>query len=181
MTSGDRESAARRDKQNREQEAGKPRPVRLESAGSQGTKSTRKKRDQRLTPNRRVQSRRDFLHIQQSGEKHRARHMLVAVLPRTTPPGREVATLLESRIGITVTTKVNKRAVQRNGFKRRVREIFRRYRDRFPRSFDVVVIALNGATDLDFREVERELCWCLRRAGLLPDRNRPVEADGKKR
>ena len=137
-------------------------------------KPRRTKRDQSLGPNRRVQSRRDFLRIQQSGEKHRSKHILVAISLRRTaadhPPSPPPA---ESRIGITVTTKVHKRAVMRNLFKRRVREIFRRYRGRFGQSFDVVVIALNGATELDYSQVEKEFCWCLRRAGLLPDRNDP--------
>ena len=132
------------------------------------------RRDQTLGPGRRVQSRRDFLRIQQSGEKHRSKHMLVAISPRRPEPGEASDHIpAESRIGITVTTKVHKRAVMRNRFKRRVREIFRRYRARFGQSFDVVVIALNGATDLDYSQIEKEFCWCLRRAGLLPDRNDP--------
>lgn len=131
------------------------------------------KRDQTLGPARRVQARRDYLFIQQNGEKHRSKHLLVAILPRRINPNLpDVPAPAESRIGITVTTKVHKRAVMRNRLKRRVREIFRRYRARFEHHFDIVVIALNGATDLDYREVEKELCWCLRRAGLLPDRNR---------
>lgn len=138
------------------------------ASNSQSVGGRRIKKDQKLPPQRRVQSRRDFLRIQQSGEKFRSKFFLVAVSPRCSAAAGAVVD--DSRIGITVTTKVHKRAVMRNRLKRRLREVFRRYRARFERGCDVVVIALNGAVDLDYRQVEREFCWCLRRAGLLPER-----------
>jgi ribonuclease P protein component len=69
---------------------------------------------------------------------------------------------LASKIGITVTTKLSKRANVRNLLKRRVRELFRMAV--VPPGFNFVVIALNGATDLEFKEIEEELCFLLRKA-----------------
>ena len=101
---------------------------------------------------RRVKRRSDFLRIQGSKNKFRARHFLVAV---------ERAEL-ESKIGITVTTKLSKRANVRNLLKRRIREIFRK--SNVPFGFNFVVIALNGAIDLEYDQIEEELCFLLEKA-----------------
>ena len=71
------------------------------------------------------------------------------------------------RLGITVTTKVHKNAVQRNRLKRFVREYIRRVRDRFTSSADLVVIAQSEATTLVYREVQAELGTLLKKARLL--------------
>jgi len=55
-----------------------------------------------------------------------------------------------------VTKKVGT-AVQRNRIKRVVREVFRRNRQLFPHSHDVVFIAKRGATDIDYDSVLSEL------------------------
>jgi ribonuclease P protein component len=74
----------------------------------------------------------------------------------------------ESRLGITVTTKVDKSSVQRNRLKRRLKEVWRKERHGFQKQAEFVVIALTGATTLDYWGVERELLLLLREAGFLP-------------
>lgn len=69
---------------------------------------------------------------------------------------------LKSKIGITVTTKLSKRANVRNLLKRRIREIFRK--NIVPPGFNFVVIALNGAIELEYDQIEEELCFLLRKA-----------------
>ena len=97
----------------------------------------------------------EFLRLQGEGAKFRSRFFLVAVSRRQEEgPGR---------LGITVTTKVDKRAVRRNLLKRRVRELYRA-EPTLRAPFDVVVIARTGATDLARDEVERELCYLFRKA-----------------
>ena len=114
--------------------------------------------DNRFGPSRRLKKRREFLKIQQTGRKHRSEHLLLALLP----------TEGESRLGVTVTTKVDKSSVQRNRLKRRLKEVWRRERHAFQNQAEFVVIALAGATKLDYRGVERELLLLLRKAGFLP-------------
>ena len=46
--------------------------------------------------------------------------------------------------------------------KRRIREIFRQAN--VPPGFNFVVIGLNGAIDLEYNEIEEELCFLLRKA-----------------
>lgn len=118
------------------------------------------KSDNRLGPTRRVKSRADYVRIQNQGDKARTRHFLIA----TEKPK---ANFSDSRIGVTITKKVHKRAVQRNFIKRRVRDFFRRNRERMKSNSDVVVVALKGSTELNTKQVYRELFGLFARAGLL--------------
>ena len=126
----------------------------------------------RFGPERRIKHRQDFLRVQQRGNKWRTKHLLICVSPRQAPPGSEPEQqqLYQSRLGVTVTTKVHKRAVRRNRFKRRVREIYRREQSKFQSPSDLVVIALQGATELDFGKLSRELKYLFYRSGLLAER-----------
>lgn len=126
-------------------------------------------RDERFGPHRRVKKRTDFLRIQGAKRKSRTPHLLFAIADRT-PPEEDPGRLLETRIGITVTKKVHKRAVRRNRVKRRLREIFRRIRWRIQGPVDIVVICLEGSVDLEYDDLHREMMSGLRRAGLVEDR-----------
>ena len=109
---------------------------------------------ERFTPAQRVKKRAQFLRIQSSGRKLRSPHFLFIFEPRREPQSTKESTPL-NRLGVTITTKINKRSVQRNLLRRRIREIFRR---EFPYGIlDIVVVALNGATELTFDEVRDEL------------------------
>lgn len=124
-------------------------------------------RDERLMQARRVRKRQDFLRIQSTGRKVRSFNMLVVFIFKETGE--------ESRLGITTTRKIDKRAARRNRFKRRVREYFRRERRRFERQADIVVIALEGACELSYDEIAFQLRFAMRKVGVLPDRRRPRE------
>lgn len=116
---------------------------------------------------KRVQSRRDFLRIQSSGRKYRSKHFLLALQPASDRPNTRKRAPESGRIGITVTTKVNKNAVARNKLKRRIREIYRRSYTKLTHPVDAVIIAFVGATELGFEEVREELCFLAERARLL--------------
>jgi ribonuclease P protein component len=127
-------------------------------------------------PERRVKRRREFLQIQGSGRKYRSPHfLLIAVATeklstetsRSERTAEEGQSLAESRLGVTITTKVHKRAVRRNKLRRRIREIFRHQRLSFRSAYDLVVIALTGSTDLEFPQIEEELCSLLKKANIL--------------
>lgn len=99
-------------------------------------------------PELRIKKRADFLRIQNRGKKARTAHFLLIAAPSQSE---------HSRLGITVTKKIDKRAVKRNFIKRRVREFFRLNRSRISRPCDIVVIALRGAAELPRLEIPREL------------------------
>ena len=72
-----------------------------------------------------------------------------------------------SRLGLIVTRKVDKRAVGRNLFKRRLREIFRLHREFLSENLDIVVIARSDSIAQEYQELERQFLSALSRAGLL--------------
>lgn len=58
-----------------------------------------------------------------------------------------------TRIGLSVPKKVGT-AVKRNRVKRMLREVFRQNKERFLKSYDIVIVARKGAEGLSFREAE---------------------------
>jgi ribonuclease P protein component len=94
----------------------------------------------------RIRRRREFLSMGQRGEKRRTPHFVLVTERCSGTP----------RLGITVSRKVGG-AVRRNRLKRRIREIYRRERDRIDLGQDLVVIAKIGAAELESAEIQREL------------------------
>lgn len=70
--------------------------------------------------------------------------------------------LQHARIGIVVGKKKFPRAVDRNQIKRRLREIFRTHRQRFP-AYDLVVRLKNQPLDLSFSGLAQELTHLMAR------------------
>jgi ribonuclease P protein component len=120
---------------------------------------------------KRVRKRKEFLKIQSEGRKWKTDHFLVVVSPAEGET---------SRLGVTITRKVHKRAVRRNLTKRRIKEVFRRLYHFIQNPVDIVVIAHKGAVDVEYLEVKRELNYALRRLGVLEDkRNKRKEQENK--
>lgn len=131
----------------------------------------------------RLKQRRDFLRVQQTGQKHHVRNFLVFVAPRLEDPKREPAletpasetpasdAELPTRLGITITRKIGN-AVTRNRIKRLVREVFRRNRSRLPSGLDLVWVAKQQAAQVEYAEVvadfEALISRPLRRRGARP-------------
>lgn len=111
-----------------------------------------------LGPELRLKKRAEFSEIQGKGPKFYTKHFLVLVSPGRTPV---------SRIGITVTTKIDKRSVARNKLKRRIREIFRLNRYRLRSNFDIVVIARQSSVACSYEDIRREIIGALRYNGFL--------------
>jgi ribonuclease P protein component len=102
---------------------------------------------QRFRRGDRLKKRYEFRQAQLSGRRIHTPHFLIIVRANG---------LQNTRLGITVTKKVGN-AVQRNRIKRVVREVFRRNRQLFPASHDLVFIAKRGATDIDYGSLLSEL------------------------
>jgi ribonuclease P protein component len=118
-------------------------------------------KDHSFSREKRIRKRRDFLSLQQNGKKWKTDHFLVVC----GASGKD-----KSRLGVTITRKVHKRAVRRNLLKRRLREIFRKLYHFIQEPVDIVVIAHKEATELDYLEIKREINYALRRLGVLESR-----------
>lgn len=115
--------------------------------------------DERLRKAERLRERSDFLTTQRKGARWSSRHFIVYARPN----GRAYA-----RLGITASGKVGN-AVVRKGWKRRLREIFRRNKREFPGGYDFVVIVKASSSqtspdELDYQKLEEELLEALRRS-----------------
>jgi ribonuclease P protein component len=71
------------------------------------------------------------------------------------------------RLGITVSTKVDKRAVIRNRMKRLIREAFRSLEPKLQGAFDIVIIARKDFSAMRSQEVAQELKKLLQGKSLL--------------
>lgn len=93
----------------------------------------------------RLRRRSEFLRVQEKGQKITADCLLALVLPNEF--GR-------TRVGLTVSNKVGN-SVVRNKIRRRLRELYRKRRQLFPKGLDLVVIARNSAAQADFAAMTR--------------------------
>lgn len=73
----------------------------------------------------------------------------------------------ESRLGVIITRKVDKRAARRNRLRRRLREIFRTERHKLTKKVDLVIIARKDAADCRFARIKQEVIGALSRAGYI--------------
>ena len=119
----------------------------------------------RFSSDNRIKRRSQFLELQSRGNKKGSKHFLL--ITRDPSKSKFFSGLPLSRLGITVSKKVHKHAVQRNKIKRRLREIFRHNQSLFSRPVDMVIICRKGSTELGFAEIEVEILCLLRKAGLL--------------
>lgn len=87
----------------------------------------------------RLLKRSEFIRVSKSGRHFYSRHFLLVTVPGT----RE-----GSRIGITVSKKVSRKATVRNRIKRSCREYFRQNRDRIAGKRDIHIIAGKDAAEL---------------------------------
>jgi len=97
--------------------------------------------------NERLLNRKDFVNLNRLGKRYRTEHFTVIFKENG---------LGISRLGITVSKKIGK-AVKRNKVKRLLREFFRLNKKRFPKGFDVIVVANKGADGLIFWKIQEEL------------------------
>ena len=100
----------------------------------------------------RLRKRPEFESLRTEALKVASRHLLVLLKENNKDT---------SRLGITVSTKIDKLAVGRNRFKRTIREVFRVNRHRLSQHFDIVVIARKNATQCSFEDIRREFLGAL--------------------
>jgi ribonuclease P protein component len=75
--------------------------------------------------------------------------------------------LEQSRFGFVISTKVSKKAVERNRLKRQLREIIRLNLDKVTPGFDVMISVNSKTLKESYQELENKLLFLLRKAKLV--------------
>lgn len=88
---------------------------------------------------------------------------------RLLPPEISVRSseIIAPKIGISVSQKVSKRAVQRNRLKRQIRAIMRQFLPGLPPGLKLIIRVRPGAVGCEYQEFLRELKALLNDAGVL--------------
>jgi len=106
----------------------------------------------------RLRKGREFQRVKQQGRSITSRLLILAWMPN------EVAIL---RIGIVVSKRISKLAVERNYIKRLLSEAIRHILPELPTGWDIVLSARSQARTADLRTLEQDIVALLRRAQLL--------------
>ncbi len=111
-----------------------------------------------LKKKNRLTKQNDFDKVFQKGSSSFDRIMGLKVLKNNFP---------ENRFGVIVSNKVSKSAVERNKIKRRIREAIKLYSEEMKLGFDVVVVVLPEAKEIDFEVLKKTYLKHLKKLKLL--------------
>ena len=73
----------------------------------------------------------------------------------------------DTRIGLVVSARVDKRAVVRNKLSRRLREASRELLPRLSEGYDIIIICKKSALDLKYQEVKKQLEFAFSKIKIL--------------
>lgn len=107
-------------------------------------------------PRDRIKAKRDFERVFRQGKKRTGKFVCLHYIYNDED---------RTRIGLTVSKRVDSRAVIRNLIKRRLREIFRKNRQCFPDCLDIVIRALPGCALAQYGELLEEVLKLAEYAG----------------
>lgn len=118
----------------------------------------------------RLRQRKDFSQVYREGKRRSCRYLTLRVLSRWEKKSaaalassvdfkadQVLASCLPTRIGVSISQKVSKRAVVRNRLKRQVQSALYQLLPRFPYGWDLVVIVHPQAVQCDYFKILQEL------------------------
>lgn len=120
--------------------------------------SEQKRQSQSFGKDYRIRKTKDFNTVQKKAVKLHCKHFLILICK---------AAGKYNRLGITVSKKIDKRAVVRNKIKRRVRDIFRLNQHLLRENFDIIIIARKNAAEITYRESAAQILSALRNKGYM--------------
>ncbi len=100
----------------------------------------------------RLKKRSDFQAVYQQGIRRYSRHLILRALP-LAPSVQPVST----RIGISISRKVSKKAVVRNRIKRQIRAVLRCLFPQISPNWLIVIVVKSEATECNYEHFLREL------------------------
>jgi ribonuclease P protein component len=96
----------------------------------------------------RLLNRKDFVNLNRTGKRYRTDHFTIIIQKNG---------LGITRLGITASKKIGN-SVKRNRVKRRIKEVYRLNKNQFPDQYDIVIIPKRQAVELEFSQIQEELC-----------------------
>ncbi len=106
----------------------------------------------------------DFKSVYAKGLHRKTPHFTLRALPRVSVPKQ---TLQSTRIGISISQKVSKKAVIRNRIKRQIRFALRQMLPQLSPGWDLVILVKPTATKCNYAEFLQELELLLVKAEVL--------------
>lgn len=111
-----------------------------------------------LSKSHRLKRRQDFSRVYQQGRRFKTAHLTLRVLQRSpSPSDTAIAQPLPTRIGFSISLKVDKRAVVRNRIRRRLQAIMRQLLPSMSESWDLLVVVHPQAAQCDYLQFLQEL------------------------
>jgi ribonuclease P protein component len=123
-----------------------------------------------LPQSHRLRHWRDFQAVYQQGIRRSGRYLTLRGLSQSAISGdiqHQDISRLPTRIGISISQKVSKKAVVRNRIKRQIRAILRQLLPRLSPCWQLVVVVRPGATECDYGQFLRELEQLLAQAEVI--------------
>jgi ribonuclease P protein component len=106
----------------------------------------------------RLRQRRDFSTVYQKGLRRNTSHLTLRALRLPKSATSEgISHLHPTQIGISISTKVSKRAVIRNRIKRWIKAVLRHFLPRLSYGWQIVIVVKPGAQECDYGEFLQEL------------------------
>lgn len=110
-----------------------------------------------------LKNRADFVRMNAKGDKWVSKGLVLQVLAND---------LGETRVGYTVTKRIDKSAVKRNRIKRRLRAVAADILPAFAKeSYNYVLIGRPMTATRPYEDLKEDLKWCLKRLGCRKDGN----------
>lgn len=112
---------------------------------------------ERYRKRERIKTSAEFHHAQRKGQTAHLKYFVINCVSNTH---RQSEGVYCTRIGMVVSKKISKKAVVRNRVRRRIRDIFRKNKTKFPARHDVVFIPRGIVVEATYAELEQDvLAW----------------------
>jgi len=102
--------------------------------------------DENFTPQERIRTKKDFLHLYRKGKRYRGKYFILIYLSNE---------LIFSRVAVVASKKLGN-AAQRNRTKRWLRTLFRRNKELLKKPFDMIFIPRKDIHEAKWQDLEND-------------------------
>ena len=117
-----------------------------------------------LPSKHRLKGRSDFQTVYKKGIRRSSRYFILRAFPTST---NSAIKTIDTKIGISISRKVSKKAVERNRIKRQIRAVFRSLLPRISSPWLIVIVVKPEAKECKYEHFLRELEKLLIKAKII--------------